>query len=134
MPLSLQWAPFLSFRTSLASRDRMCTGQGMWTQEKSRRARTLSSLGRVLTGGETALGLARQGKTVTVVEMLGKEALGRDGSPIAITGLFELLKESGVKIVTNTRMQAMTNCGVKTIDTALEKMNTRRIPSSWQPA
>ncbi len=78
-------------------------------------------IGAGITGGETALGLARQGKTVTILEMLGREALGKDGSPIVITGLFELLKEAGVRIVTNTRMQAITDSGVKTIDTAFRE-------------
>jgi 2,4-dienoyl-CoA reductase-like NADH-dependent reductase (Old Yellow Enzyme family)/NADPH-dependent 2,4-dienoyl-CoA reductase/sulfur reductase-like enzyme len=78
-------------------------------------------VGAGITGGETALGLARQGKTVTIVEMLGSEALGRGGSPIAVTGLFELLRENGVTIVTNTRMQAITDSGVQTITTAFQE-------------
>jgi 2,4-dienoyl-CoA reductase-like NADH-dependent reductase (Old Yellow Enzyme family)/thioredoxin reductase len=73
-----------------------------------------------ITGGETALALARQGNTVTVIEMLG--SLGKDGSPIAVTGLFELLKESGVTIVTNTKMQAITASGVRTVNTAFREI------------
>lgn len=78
-------------------------------------------IGAGITGGETALALARQGKTVTILEMLAPEALGRDGSPIVITGLFELLKEAGVGIVTNTRMQAIGDSGVRTINTAFQE-------------
>jgi 2,4-dienoyl-CoA reductase-like NADH-dependent reductase (Old Yellow Enzyme family)/thioredoxin reductase len=79
-------------------------------------------IGAGITGGETALALARQGKTVTILEMLGPESLGNGGSPIAVTGLFELLKESGVTIVPHTKMQAITDSGVRTINNSFREM------------
>ncbi len=79
-------------------------------------------IGAGITGGESALALARQGKTVTILEMQAAESLGKEGSPIAVTGLFELLKENGVKVVVNTRMQAITDSGVQTITSSFREM------------
>jgi len=65
-----------------------------------------------LTGCETALCLAQQGKQVTIVDQLRREEL----APDAPRGLMELLDEHGVQFVTKVRLEAITDRGVVVAD------------------
>ncbi len=74
-------------------------------------------IGGGLTGCETALWLAQQGKDVTIVEMLGE--LMRGGIPVFHanrTMLLDLLKFYKVHVLTNTSLLDITDDGVGLID------------------
>jgi 2,4-dienoyl-CoA reductase-like NADH-dependent reductase (Old Yellow Enzyme family)/thioredoxin reductase len=73
-------------------------------------------VGAGLTGAETALDLAQQGKKVTIIEMMGPDAIIKDAAMITRYCLLELLAENNVQIVTNTKMEAITDTGICTID------------------
>ena len=79
-------------------------------------------MGGGLEGCETALWLAKQGKKVTILEILpqlipGIHRANRDM-------LLDLLEDSAVDILTNIKVQEITDNGVVCID---RKLNTRRI-------
>lgn len=65
-----------------------------------------------LEGCETALWLAQQGKNVTIVEMLPQVATGMHDANRNM--LLEMLAENKARILTNTRLQEVTNDGVIT--------------------
>ncbi len=69
-----------------------------------------------LTGCESAYQLAKDGKDVTLIEMMGPEALMKGASLINVFALQTLMRENGVKIITNTKLEEITASGVKTID------------------
>jgi 2-enoate reductase len=74
-------------------------------------------IGGGLTGCETALWLAQQGKDVTIVEML--DELMRGGIPVFHanrTMLLDLLKFHKVHVLTNTSLLDITDDGVGLID------------------
>ena len=56
-----------------------------------------------LTGCETALDLARKGKTVTIVEMVSEKKM-LDPSPIPMTALLQLLKKENVTILADHKL------------------------------
>jgi 2-enoate reductase len=69
-----------------------------------------------LTGCETALWLKQQNKQVTLIEMLPELMGGVDPVPHANkTMLLDMLNFNGVTILTNTRLQKVTNEGVEVI-------------------
>lgn len=69
-----------------------------------------------LTGAESAVDLAMKGKDVTLIEMKGPEALLSGSSLINKFSLQSLLMKHGVKVVTNTKLEEITDKGVKTIN------------------
>ncbi|MDS0524198.1 FAD-dependent oxidoreductase [Clostridium sp. SHJSY1] len=73
-----------------------------------------------LTGAESAYALAKEGKDVTLIEMQGAEALLNGASLIVKFSLQSLLQKHNVKIVTNTKLEEITDEGVKTINTKLQ--------------
>lgn len=73
-------------------------------------------VGAGLTGVETALELAKQGKKVTIIEMMGPDSVIKDAAMITRYGLIELLSRNNVQIITNTKMVAITDTGIHTID------------------
>ncbi|MBP2655865.1 MAG: FAD-dependent oxidoreductase [Firmicutes bacterium] len=77
-------------------------------------------IGGGLTGAESALALAMQGKEVTMVEMQGPEALLNGASLINRFSLQSLLAEQRVKIVTNTKLEEVTDSGIKTINSKFQ--------------
>lgn len=77
-------------------------------------------IGGGLTGAETAYGLALQGKDVTIVEMQGPEALLNGASLITKFGLQSKLGQTGVKILTNTKLEEVTDEGIRTINSRLQ--------------
>lgn len=69
-----------------------------------------------LTGAESAVDLAMKGKDVTLLEMQGPEALLNGSSLINRFSLQSLLMKHGVKVVTNTKLEEITDKGIKTIN------------------
>ena len=69
-----------------------------------------------LTGAETALSLAMQGKDVTIVEMMGPEALLNGASLINKFSLQSLLMQHHVRIIPHTKLEAVTEKGIRTIN------------------
>ncbi len=65
-----------------------------------------------LEGCETALWLAQQGRSVTIIEMLLEVATGMHDANRSM--LLEMLAENGARILTNTRLQEVTEDGVIT--------------------
>ncbi|MCM8711204.1 FAD-dependent oxidoreductase [Clostridium sp. SYSU_GA19001] len=73
-----------------------------------------------LTGAESALALAMKGKDVTLIEMMGADALLNGASLINKFSLQSLLAKYGVKIVTNTKLEEVTDKGIKTINSKFQ--------------
>lgn len=64
------------------------------------------------TGLEAALELAREGKRVTVVDLLPVEALGAGGTMVNTIALMQLLTQAGVAFEAESRIQDITEAGV----------------------
>ncbi len=77
-------------------------------------------IGGGLTGAESAVALAMEGKDVTLVEMLGAEALLNGASLINRFSLQSLLMKHRVKVITNTKLEAITEKGIRTINSRFE--------------
>jgi 2,4-dienoyl-CoA reductase-like NADH-dependent reductase (Old Yellow Enzyme family)/thioredoxin reductase len=73
-------------------------------------------VGAGLTGAETALYLGQQGKKVTIIEMMGPEAIVRDPRKFNRNYLLKQLEEHKIQIITNTKMEAITDTGIRAID------------------
>ncbi|MDH5460087.1 MAG: NAD(P)/FAD-dependent oxidoreductase, partial [Candidatus Bathyarchaeota archaeon] len=76
-----------------------------------------------LVGCETSLFLAKKGKQVTIVEMLPDIAI--DVEMISKFTLMGLLAEKGVKWVTNTKIEEITDEGVITFDKSLRRQTIK---------
>jgi 2,4-dienoyl-CoA reductase-like NADH-dependent reductase (Old Yellow Enzyme family)/thioredoxin reductase len=76
-----------------------------------------------LTSCEAALHLAREGKKVTIIDMLGEDELDTSEPPILRrgTGLMDLLDQSGVRFITPVKMEEITAKGVIVIDKAWKR-------------
>lgn len=77
-------------------------------------------IGGGLTGAESAVALAMEGKEVTLVEMLGHEALLNGASLINRFSLQSLLMKHKVKVIANTKLEAITEKGIRTINNRFE--------------
>jgi len=64
-----------------------------------------------MVGCETAVHLARNGKKVTIIEMMGR-LMPEKMNPIARMGLSSLVNESNLEILTGTKLVKVTNEGV----------------------
>ncbi|MDI3481350.1 MAG: hypothetical protein PWQ97_1005 [Tepidanaerobacteraceae bacterium] len=69
-----------------------------------------------LTGCETALSLAQQGKNVTIVEMLPIEAIVKSAPIINMTALMMMLRESNVRFLSETTVKRISDDGVEVVD------------------
>jgi 2,4-dienoyl-CoA reductase-like NADH-dependent reductase (Old Yellow Enzyme family)/thioredoxin reductase len=74
---------------------------------------TVVIAGAGMTGMETAVLLARQGKKVTLIDMLNKSESGRGGSKMNIIALHNILEEEGVQMIDQTKMIGMTKAGIE---------------------
>ena len=77
-------------------------------------------IGGGLTGAETAYSLAMKGKDVTIVEMQGPDALLNSASLITKFSLQSKLAQTGVKILANTKLEEITDEGIRTINTRFQ--------------
>ncbi|MCL6477314.1 MAG: FAD-dependent oxidoreductase [Peptococcaceae bacterium] len=74
-----------------------------------------------LVGFETAIGLGRQGKEVTIIEMLGEEGLMNRGiNPLDKGAVFKMAEEAGVKIICNTKLEEVLDTGIRCINRDLQ--------------
>lgn len=69
-----------------------------------------------MTGCETALHLAQQGKKVTIIDMLGQSEIAQDIPILNRLGLMGLLQMNGVEIKTEVKLEAVTDQGAMVID------------------
>ena len=69
-----------------------------------------------ISGLECALGLAMEGKEVTVLDMIPADAFGGDMAPIARMMLMDLLKRYRVRLEGGQKVQEITAQGVRTMD------------------
>ncbi len=72
-------------------------------------------VGAGLTGIETAVALGASGKRVTVIEMMGPETSSAEAPSAHKYFLFDRIKEYAIRIVTNTRLEEVTETGIRTI-------------------
>jgi len=70
-------------------------------------------------GCETAEFLAQSAKEVTLVEMLNK--IGMDMSPMMIPYFMEKVDKYGIKVMTNYRVEEITENGITTVDKNQQK-------------
>lgn len=73
-----------------------------------------------LTGAESAIALAMKGKEVTLLEMMGPEALLNGASLINKFSLQSLFMKYHIKVVTNTKLEEITDSGIKTINSKFQ--------------
>jgi 2,4-dienoyl-CoA reductase-like NADH-dependent reductase (Old Yellow Enzyme family) len=76
-----------------------------------------------LMGVEAALALAQQKKDVTILEMLGPEAVLKNVAYINGLYLKMWLNEQKERIITNTKMEAITDLGIRAIDRSFNWMD-----------
>jgi 2,4-dienoyl-CoA reductase-like NADH-dependent reductase (Old Yellow Enzyme family)/thioredoxin reductase len=69
-----------------------------------------------MTGCETALHLAQQGKKVTIIDMLGEPEIAKDASYSGKLALLELLNQHGVVIKTETQLVEITDLAAIVVD------------------
>jgi NADH dehydrogenase FAD-containing subunit len=69
-----------------------------------------------LMGVEAALALVQQNKKVTILEMLGPEAVLKNVPYINGLYLKMWLNEQKERMITNTKMEAITHLGIRAID------------------
>lgn len=74
------------------------------------------------TGLEAALTLAREGKDVTVIDMIAESQIGADGIHISMIALKELLKKEGVKFLCEVKLEDVTEEGALLEDKNHEKI------------
>ncbi|OOM79309.1 NADH oxidase [Clostridium puniceum] len=77
-------------------------------------------IGGGLTGAESAVDLAMKGKEVTLLEMQGPDALLNGSSLINRFSLQSLMMKHGVKVITNTKLEEITDKGIKTINSKFQ--------------
>jgi 2,4-dienoyl-CoA reductase-like NADH-dependent reductase (Old Yellow Enzyme family)/thioredoxin reductase len=83
---------------------------------KAQTGNTVIVVGAGMTGIETAINLGSQGKTVTVIEMMGPEVVLAEAPSSHKFYLLDRIKEYAIRIVTNTKMEEVTVKGILTID------------------
>jgi NADPH-dependent 2,4-dienoyl-CoA reductase/sulfur reductase-like enzyme len=83
---------------------------------KSTVGNTAVVAGAGLTGCETALLLALQGKKVTIIDMISLSEVARDASSASRAGLMELLDQHGVEINTEVKLEEINQRGAIVID------------------
>jgi NADPH-dependent glutamate synthase beta subunit-like oxidoreductase len=69
-----------------------------------------------MTGAECAIPLAREGKEVTLVDLISKEEFAKDATGQVRVSLMRLYRELGIKTIFNARIVEITDKGVKYMD------------------
>ena len=72
-------------------------------------------VGAGLTGIETAVSLAEQGKTVTIIEMMGPHVVLSEAPSAHKYYLFDRIREYGIRIDTDTSLEEVTEKGIRAI-------------------
>ena len=85
--------------------------------------KTVVVAGAGLTGCETALELAKQGKKVTLIDMLTEMDIARDTSLVVKMTLMELLHENKVEIMTEVTLREITDKGAVVSDKEGKHLN-----------
>ncbi len=86
--------------------------------DKVKTGDTVVVAGAGLTGCETALHIAMQGKKVTVVDMITEAEIAKDALDELRDGLMELLEKYNVKFITEVKLEEVTDKGAIIIDKA----------------
>jgi 2,4-dienoyl-CoA reductase-like NADH-dependent reductase (Old Yellow Enzyme family)/thioredoxin reductase len=94
-----------------------CGNKVMWVGDVesgiTQTGKTVIIAGAGMTGLETALSLARQGKKVTVVDVLKASEAGAGGSKMNIIALHNMLEEEHVRIIDQTKVEGITEAGIE---------------------
>ena len=83
---------------------------------KSNTGKTVVVAGAGMTGCETALHLAQQGKKVTIIDIVGESEIAKDAPFTNILALKELLNQHSVEFRTEVKLEEITDKGVQVID------------------
>jgi len=78
--------------------------------------RTVVVAGAGLTGCETALMLGREGKDITIIDMISEMEIAGDTSLVNRITLLDMLHEKGVRFKTGVKLEEITDKGVLVID------------------
>jgi 2,4-dienoyl-CoA reductase-like NADH-dependent reductase (Old Yellow Enzyme family)/thioredoxin reductase len=89
--------------------------------DRVKTGKTVIVAGAGLTGCETALYLAQQGKDVTIIDMIPEVEIAKDAASVLRFGLLELLHENGVKFKTEVKLEEITDRGALIIDKKWER-------------
>lgn len=90
---------------------------------KVKTGKTVAVIGAGLTGCETALYLAQQGKKVTIISRRSEENFAEDAAWYNRTALMDLLHEHGVEFKTEVNVEEITDKGVVVIDKKWKRFN-----------
>jgi 2,4-dienoyl-CoA reductase-like NADH-dependent reductase (Old Yellow Enzyme family)/NADPH-dependent 2,4-dienoyl-CoA reductase/sulfur reductase-like enzyme len=95
------------------------SGKAVWAGDvdsgKAETGQKVVVVGAGMTGIETAVNLASQGKAVTVVEMMGQEVVLAEAPSAHKYYLMDRLREYKVRIVTDSKMEEVTEKGIRAI-------------------
>lgn len=83
---------------------------------KAKIGQTVVIAGAGLTGCETALYLAQQGKKAIIIDMISETEIAKEASFTSALVLLELLNQHGVEIRTEVKLEEITDKGVAVID------------------
>jgi 2,4-dienoyl-CoA reductase-like NADH-dependent reductase (Old Yellow Enzyme family)/thioredoxin reductase len=83
---------------------------------KAQTGQSVIVIGAGLTGVETAINLGSQGKTVSIIEMMGPDIVIAEAASAHKFYLLDRIKEYNIRIVTHTKVEAITDKGVRTIN------------------
>ena len=80
-------------------------------------------VGAGLTGIESAISLAKNGKEVTVIDMVGMDGILKGASLINRFSLMSQIEQYGIKVIPHTKLEEVTETGIKGINTNLQWVN-----------
>jgi len=90
-----------------------------------------------LTGCETALNLAQQGKAVTVIDMIRHSEVARDASSASRAALMELMEQHRVAFKTEVKLDEIDDLGAVVIDKQCKRSiipaDTVVLSLGWSP-
>jgi 2,4-dienoyl-CoA reductase-like NADH-dependent reductase (Old Yellow Enzyme family)/thioredoxin reductase len=105
-------------------------GKAVWVGDvlggKAETGETVVVVGAGLTGCETALHIALQGKRVTVIDMITEDEIACEATDSNRFALLELLEQNSVVIQTEVKMDEISNRGIVVLD---RKSHRSEIPA-----
>jgi len=90
--------------------------------KKARRGQNVIIAGAGLIGAETAFMLAKEGKKVTVIDILGPFEIAQDAPFLTKLGLVGLLHENNVRFMHEVKLESVTGTGVQVIDNSGKRL------------